>query len=334
MPGQQSFGWRRVRVAALVVGGSLLLAYGVYRVGRIFDVFARRYSLVTLVSNASGLREGAPVTLAGQRVGQIKHIDFIPVEQKHGENNLVVELKISERVRTQIRDDSRAYLRAQGLLGDKFIDINPGSRVASVLEEGDTIPAEQVMDIEQFLAQGGAVLDSASRAVADVRRITRGLAKGKGTMGQLLTSEQLYSRMLSATNQLQGTLAQFNNPNGTVGRLMHDPALYQRLISAVSRVDTLGGALLRGQGTLGRLIQSDQLYGMVFSGVSRADSALGSFGSLLNRLNNGNGTLQKLSSDPALYDAFLKAVVDLQTLIADLRANPKKFTPDVTVRIF
>ena len=334
MVGRQTFGLRRARVGALVVGGLLLLGYGVYRVGEIFDVFAQRYSLVAMVPNVAGLREGALVALAGQRVGQVKHIDFIPVEDKQGDNNLVLELKISEEVRAQIRTDSRAVLRAQGLLGDKYIDISPGSQSAIVLQEGDTVQTEQVMDIEQFLARGGAILDSASLAVADVRRITRGLAKGKGTMGQLLTDEQLYQRMMSATTQLQGTLAQFSNPNGTVGRLMQDPALYDRLISAVSRVDTLGGAILRGQGSLGKLIQSDQLYGMVFSGVSRADSALTDFGGLLSRLNNGKGALQKLSSDPELYDAFLKAVVDLQTLIADLRANPKKYVPGVTVRVF
>jgi phospholipid/cholesterol/gamma-HCH transport system substrate-binding protein len=334
MTGRRSLGWQRIRVTALILLGLLLLAFGVYRVGKIFDVFASRYGLITLVPNVAGLREGAPVTLAGQRVGQVKRIDFIPMERKQGSENLAIELKISEDVHSQIRRDSRAYLRAQGLLGDKFIDISPGTMRADVLQEGDTVEAELVMDIEQFLARGGALLDSASEAVANVRRITSGLASGKGTMGQLLTNEQLYAHMVSTTKQLQATLYQFNNPHGTFGRMMRDPALYNRIVRAVTRVDSLGEAVLRGQGSLGKLLQSDQLYNRVFSGVSRADSTIASFSDLVSRMSNGKGALQKLATDPAMYDEFLKAVVDLQTLIADLRANPKKFVPDVNVKIF
>lgn len=334
MTRRRSLGWQRVRVTALIAMGVLLLAFGVYRVGKIFDVFASRYSLTILVPNVSGLREGAPVTLAGQRVGQVKNIEFIPVEHKRGADNLIIELKIAEDVRTQIRRDSRAYLRAQGLLGDKFIDISPGSGKANILQPGDTIDSELVMDIEQFLARGGALLDSASQAVGNVRLITGGLVRGKGTMGQLLTNEQLYARMLATTQNLQSTLQQFNNPNGTFGRMMRDPALYHQVVAAVTRVDSLGGAILRGQGSLGKLLNSDELYRSLYSGVSRADSAIGNFGQVLSRLNNGNGTLQKLTSDSKMYDEFLKALVDLQTLIADLRADPKKFVPNVNVKIF
>ncbi len=334
MAGRRAFGWRRARVGGLVVIGLIMLAYGVYRVGQIFDVFATRYTLIIIVPSVVGLREGAPVTLAGQRVGQVKGIDFIPVERKRGDQNLVIVLKIAQDVQSQIRADSRAFLRAQGLLGDKYVDISAGTAGAAVLQEGDTLRAVETMDIEQFLARGGAVLDSASRALTDVRRITSGLAHGKGTMGQLLTNQQLYLRMVATTDQLQGTLQQFNNPNGTFGRLLHDPTLYHRVLSAVSRVDSLGKSIMRGQGSLGRLVQSDELYRSLFGGVTRADSALGKVSGLLGQLSNGNGSLQKLTTDPQLYDEFLKAVIDLQTLIADLRANPQKFVPPVNVRVF
>src|SRR5690348_12877873 len=130
MPGRSTMEWREVRVLGLVIIGVLLLIYGVYRVGKIFDVFASRYTLVTLVPDVAGLREGAPVTIAGQRVGQVTHIGFIPVDQKRGAPNLELQLDIAENVKDQIRRDSRAFMRAQGLLGDKYVDISPGTRRA------------------------------------------------------------------------------------------------------------------------------------------------------------------------------------------------------------
>src|SRR5262245_16357845 len=102
MPGRSSLEWREVRVLGLLIIGVLLLIYGVYRVGKSFDVFASRYTLITLVPDVAGLREGAPVTIAGQRVGQVTHIGFIPVELKHGATNLELHLEVAENVKDQI----------------------------------------------------------------------------------------------------------------------------------------------------------------------------------------------------------------------------------------
>ena len=332
--GRLTFGPQRIRVVVLIIVGVLLLIYAVYRVGKIFDVFASRYTLVTMVSSVAGLREGAPVTLAGQRVGQVKAIDFIPVERKRGTDNLVVQLDISEEVRDQIRRDSRAYLRAQGLLGDKYVDISAGTAGNPVLGAMDTITSEATLDIEAFMARGAAVLDSASRMVADLRQISGSLVRGEGTMGQLLTNDALYERMIGVTSQLQGTLDGFNNPNGTFGRMMRDPALYNRMVSTVARVDSLGQAVMRGQGTFGKLIGSDELYRSLFGTASKADTAIGNLSATINRVTTAGGTLQKLTTDPQLYDQFLKAVVDLQNMIAEIRANPRKFVPPVQVKVF
>ena len=318
----------------LIVVAVLLLAYAVYRVGRIFDVFASRYELVALVPSAVGLREGAPVTLAGQRIGQVKEISFIPVAQKTDDNNLVVRLAISEDVRDQVRRDSRAFLRTQGLLGDKFVDIEPGSSGAAILQSGDTLPAGETVDLEQFMAQAAGALEQAEVIVADLRDITHGLATGEGTMGELLNDDALYARMVGATTELQQTLTTLNRSNGTFGRLLRDPALYNNLTSAVARVDSLGAMLANSDGTLGKLLRDDSLYNVIVGSATSADSAVMAMSGFVQRMTEGQGTIQKLMTDPALYDEFLRAVIDLQTLINAIRENPERFKPNIRVDVF
>jgi phospholipid/cholesterol/gamma-HCH transport system substrate-binding protein len=326
--------WRKARVGALLVVALLGLMLAVYQVGKVFDVFASRYSLYTLVTSASGLRQGAPVTVAGQRVGKVASIEFIPLDRKIGPDHLRLELSIDERVRSQIRTNSVVYIRMQGLLGDRYIDIQPGTPEARVLAAGEVLPSDAPMDLDQIMTTAGETLDEVTQFVQDLRRLTGSMTRGEGTVGRLLADDALYQRMVGATVQLTATLQSINQSQGTVGRLIRDPELYDRLTVALGRLDALTAQALDGGGTIGQLLSSDTLHRGLLGVVGRADSALLSIGSGLAGLTDGEGTLQRLLTDPALYDELLKAVVDLQTLLLDIRENPRRYRPEVNVDIF
>jgi phospholipid/cholesterol/gamma-HCH transport system substrate-binding protein len=331
---QKRFRQRELRVLALIVVGLLLLGYGVYRVGKIFDVFAERYTLVTLLPSVAGLREGASVALAGRQVGQVDRIDFIPMRMKTDSNHLRVTLKVAEGVQEQIRRDSRVVIRPQGLLGDKYIDIQPGTLLSPVLAQGDTIPAESALDMEQFLSRASLAMDQVVEVVQDLGAITAPLARGEGTIGQLLQDEQLYARLVATTGEMQGLLGRINRGDGALGRMVRDPELYNQMVSAMARIDSLGGAILYGQGSLSKLITSDSLYRGLTGTVTKADNAASELAAMLQRLNRTDGTLNRMMTDPRLFDEFLKAVIDMQTLITDVRENPKKYAPPINVDVF
>jgi phospholipid/cholesterol/gamma-HCH transport system substrate-binding protein len=331
---RQNFNWRRWRVLALIVVAGLLLVYGLVRVGSVFDVFADRYEIVALVPSALGLREGAPVTLAGQRIGQVSEIDFIPVERKVGANNLRIVLAISEDVREQIRSDSRAFLRTMGLLGDKFVDIAPGTSGAAILAAGDTIPTGKTVDLDEFMMQASSALDRATGIVTNLQDLTGGLTRGEGTLGMMLTDEQLYLNTVATTGQLRATIAEINRADGTFGRLIRDPTIYNRMHAAVSRVDSLGMLVLHSNGSMAQLLRSDSAYRRVMGTLTTADSAVTNLAGMVRSMTSGNGAIQKMMTDPQLYDEFLKAVIDAQTLINDIRLNPAKYKPIIRVDIF
>jgi phospholipid/cholesterol/gamma-HCH transport system substrate-binding protein len=333
--------WRHARVGALIIAALLVLAFAIFRVGAIFDVFADRYEIVALVSGATGLIEGSAVHLAGQRVGQVSAIEFIPPDRKIGDKHLLLRLSVSQEVASQIRRDSHAYIRAQGLLGDKFVDIRPGTPAAAILQPGDTIPSSDPIDFDVLLAQGSEFLDQVQLTLVDVQRVTDGLASGQGTFGRLLTDESLYLEATEATAQFRAAMRDINRSDGTIGRLLRDPALYHQVQGAVARIDTLGAAILRSEGTLGQLLHSDTLHrgflGIVHQAggtVARIDTAVVGLSGFLQGMTEGEGTIQRLMTDPALYDQLLKAIVDLQILILDIRTHPTRYRPQVTIDLF
>ena len=57
----------------------------------------------------------------------------------------------------------------------------------------------------------------------DLRVITGGLAKGEGTVGQLLTNRALYDQLNGTLGRANALLARLQTPNGSVGRLLDDP---------------------------------------------------------------------------------------------------------------
>lgn len=328
---RKGFGWGRIRVALLIAGSLALLVFAVYKAGEVFDVFADRYELVTLLPNASGLREGGAVAVGGQQVGSIEEIEFIPLEDQRDGQHLRLTLSISEEVREQIRADSRGVVRLQGFLGDKLFDISPGTLGAPVLMPGDTLVSAAPIDLDVVLARAAGMIDEAETVIMNLQQLTGGIARGEGALGMLLTDDVLYERMVLTTTELAHTLHAVNTSDGTVGRLLRDPMLYNRLSGALASLDTLTSTLTESEGTLGRLVRSDSLYNALTGTTARADSLLAQFETMAQRMHSGEGTIARMVNDPQLYDELLKSVVDLQALLLDIRTNPDRYVPRVDI---
>lgn len=327
--GQQTA--RQIRVGVVLIVALLLLAFGIFQVGRLFDVFASRYPLITLLESSGGMIAGSPVTLAGQRVGQVESVEFIPVENQRGGATVRVILSVNESVQSQIREDSRAILQTQGLLGDRFVNISPGSTGYRPLQPGDTIPSLPPLDYETVLRTAATTMEHVQDVVVDLRTLTNRLAGGEGTLGALMTDDALYDRMTTTTTELAGLLRSVNRSDGTLARMIRDPALYERMNSTLARLDSLGALAMEGDGSLARLMRDDSLYTGMLGVVGRADSTLAGLEGFIASAAEGEGTLNRLLQDPELYDQLLKTIVDLQTLIQAIREDPSALSPEVRV---
>src|SRR5438552_9652315 len=125
--------WDQLRVGAVILVALAVMALAIYKVGQAASLFTKRYELVAYLPAANGLREGGSVTLAGQLVGTVRTIQFLPVDYDTT-RNLRVVLRIDRHLQAQVRQDSKATLRTMGLLGDKVLDITPGTPRYAVLQ--------------------------------------------------------------------------------------------------------------------------------------------------------------------------------------------------------
>lgn len=310
--------WDQVRVVGIIVAALGILAFATYKLGQAANLFAKRYELIVYFPNANGLRKGGPVTLAGQLAGTVKEIEFLPVDFDTT-RNLRVIARVDRSLHEQIRRDSQARLRTLGLLGDKVLDITPGTPRYPELQPGDTIRVATSLDYEAVLAKAAGAVDDVVGLTHDLRAVTGGLARGQGTVGQLLTNREMYDQMTSAMARANSLFAGLQNPNGTFGRMLNDPTLYLRVTAAVASLDSTLVALNSSQGSMGRLLRDTTLYTSLVGIAQGADS-------LMSMLTNEDGLMGKLLTDQTLYDQLNKLTTDLGAVLSDVRRDPRRYT--------
>jgi phospholipid/cholesterol/gamma-HCH transport system substrate-binding protein len=324
--------WDQLKVGGLIVLAAVVIGVAIYKLGKAANLFSKRYELIAFLKDAPSLRVGGSVTVAGQLAGTIRDIRFLPVDADTM-RNLRLVLAIDEQLHDQIRRDSRVQVKTLGLLGDKVIDISPGTPKGAVLQSGDTIQVEPTLDYEEVLAKAASAVDDLVSLTHDLNQMTSGLVAGKGTMGQLLNNPSLY-------NQLEGTLAKTNeiltrvqSSRGTLSRILDDPSLYDHMVTAVASVDSLLGAARSKNGTMGRLLTDTTLYAQGTATMKSFQSIATNADSLMKAMAAGHGTAGKMLTDDALYDSLNKLVHDFTDLLADIKKDPSRYTKGL-IKVF
>ena len=319
--------WDQLKVGVLILIALIIVAISILKLGQAGNLFGKRYRMVSFVGNASGLRIGGPVTVAGQLAGSIKDIRFLPPDTDTTRNlKLIVEVNYS--LREQIRQDSRAKIKTMGLLGDKVYDITVGTPRYRPLHEDDTLIVAPALDYEAVVQQASGAIAEVVSLTQELKRVTTGITRGEGTLGQMVTNRQMYDQVNATLVRVSALMSRLENPRGTIGRLLDDPSLYYSLNRAIASADSVISQINRSNGTVAKLLRDDTLYVHLVNVFSKADSLVGA-------MSKGNGTIQKLFTDQQLYDQLVKAVGELNQVLIDVRRDPRRYTKQMLqVKLF
>jgi phospholipid/cholesterol/gamma-HCH transport system substrate-binding protein len=130
-------------VGVFVLIGLACLAYLAVRLGKM-EIYGQGYSIYANFDNASGLKTGAAVEVAGVEVGRVTGIKVTPQYQAR------VSMKLQPRVK--IHDDAIASIRTKGIIGDKFVKLSPGNSEKIIPPGGTIIDTESGIDLEEVIS--------------------------------------------------------------------------------------------------------------------------------------------------------------------------------------
>ncbi|MCB0364015.1 MAG: MCE family protein [Bdellovibrionaceae bacterium] len=120
-----------------------------------FNPFASSNQLTIAYNFAGGIEVGSPVRVMGIKVGKVKSIDFDPdLKMPDGEEvKLKVKITVDPGAWKTVREDSKFFINLAGVIGEKFIEITPGSSDKSELQPGDLVRGEDPPRIDQLISQ-------------------------------------------------------------------------------------------------------------------------------------------------------------------------------------
>ncbi|HLA27134.1 MAG TPA: outer membrane lipid asymmetry maintenance protein MlaD [Syntrophales bacterium] len=130
-------------VGVFLVIGLLLIGYMTVNLGHVSFLGDNAYPLSARFTSVTGLRVGSPVYMLGIEIGRVGRLTMDQKSQQ-----AAVEMRIQKDVK--IYDDAIASIKTEGLIGDKYLSIDPGG-AGTVLKPGGTItetqPPVDIIDI-------------------------------------------------------------------------------------------------------------------------------------------------------------------------------------------
>lgn len=312
--------WRQLKVGLVIVVAIVGLMVAIMNLNEGMGTFTLRSNLVANLDNSQGLKIGAPVRMSGVDVGNVKRINFEP-----GTARVSVHFTVRSDVRHLLHQDAKVLIRGMGLLGDKYVEIMPGSSQQPFLPEGTVLLGQSDTDVFGVAGSATDALATLNQTLRDMQDILTGLKEGKGTAGKLVTDASLYDRTVeliqkidTVSQQTTQLLTKVERGDGTLGKMIADRSLYDRATAATEELQKLSVALNRPDGTLGRLARDPTIYQRLENMTTKGEVLIG-------KIERGDGTLGKLVSQDELYQRADKIITEMETLLKDIQKNPKKY---------
>jgi phospholipid/cholesterol/gamma-HCH transport system substrate-binding protein len=222
---------RLAAVGLFVLLGVLLFAAGLFLIGDRRMLFDDTFRVYAEFRQVAALDTGAKVRVAGVDAGEVEEIR-VPAGPS---GRFRVRMRVRSDLRPLIRTDSIASIQNDGLVGNKFVQIQTGSDSAPEVTEQGTIQSREPFDIADLMLSMSETIVTVNKMLAEVQTgVMQALAavSSTATDAQALMKSmggEVRTLLASATRvgaDLNTIVGQVRQGRGTVGRLIYDEALY------------------------------------------------------------------------------------------------------------
>ncbi len=316
------------RVGVMVLATLLLAAILTLLFGDVPSLMQGTYIIHIKFPDAAGVGESTPVRKSGILIGRVTDVDFAD------DGQVVVSAAIDGNRRLQ--HNEVCFVRTT-LLGDAMLQFQPAEEQPNLpkdpIKPGETIQGAASRDVLQTLKNLEPQLNEMMRSVTktsnelgDVaQKMSRVLDDNEGQLNRLITKTETtmdsVQKAMNSADKLLGDEELRNNLKRSLADLPETMREARQAIDGFSNTLELANKNLRNlEGFTGPLGQrGDELFRKLDSTAGKAEVLLERLVTFGDAINNREGSLGRLTSDPELYDNLSRAAKNVEELTRQLR---------------
>ena len=279
-----------IRLGIFILIGAILFLVVVFLLGNKQSLFASTFEVKAYFSTIEGLRKGAPVRLSGIEVGTVNDLRIT----RDSTAKVEVILSLVSDIKSFVKEDMRATIETEGLVGNKVVVLHVGSVASKLVENGGMIMADDPLNF-------GALMEEAKGTLEYTKDMARNLAE---------------------------IVAKVNNGAGSIGKLVNNNDLYNNTNRLIITADKSLGAISFKMDTLANVINT--LGSDVQSVIRNVDHTISGIDDLVKNVQDGKGVVGKMLSDKSPLDSSITTVfANLINITDETKLGAERFAENM-----
>lgn len=305
---------KEIKTGIVVIVAVALTVYGFnFLKGR--DIFSTNTDLYAVYSDVNGLTSNNTVQINGFKVGTVRDVQLDPKT-----NKLIVHFIITDD-NAIITDSSVCEIFSDGLLGYKAIRITtkPGGKP---VQDKDTLPGTNEQGLKEEVS--AMVMPLKKKIESLVSSVDSVVQIFQGVLNQNAREDLVHS-----FSSIRNSLATLEKTSFRLDTMVASESA--RFADILAKIQSISTNLANNNEPLSRAINnfaniSDSIAkSRLKTTIDSASAVMAKTAVILEKINNGTGTIGLLLNDKKLYDGIVKSNADLDALIIDLKEHPKRY---------
>lgn len=287
-----------VKIGIFVTATLVLLAYFILKVEdlRLFGEEGR--TVDAAFNSVAGLDDKAAVRVAGVRVGRV---DGIRLSGDRALVSLLLESPV------ELRSGASATIANVGLLGDKYVELDPGPPGGEPLAEGEVLPGSTPIGIDQAMERFNSIGVSIDEMLTSMDPTRSGEAIRDVLASLEATTAAIRSVVTTNRDQVDGTIENFERVSATLAREL--PRISEQTSAVIASLEQI---LSENRG------DAREVVSRLAETTETLKATLTNFEAVSERLAAGEGTIGKLLEDETAHDQLVSTLKSVDSGVSSL----------------
>lgn len=168
----------KIKLGIFITLGVLFFIVAIYFIGKKQQLFNNTFGISAVFKDVSGLQAGNNVRFGGINVGIIESISIM------NDTSIRVNMQIQDDVHKFIKEDSKAVIGSEGIMGNKILVLTPGTS-GNVIKKNSFIGTSSPVSLDDILENVYVTSGNAADITGDLAEIIHYIRTGRGTIGKL-----------------------------------------------------------------------------------------------------------------------------------------------------